>query len=54
MKLFMMPAPRKNQKFCATAEIKAGTVQEMRSKTRVVSLRPSLSVITPLERARTN
>ncbi len=50
-KLLTMPAARKYQKFCAAAEINAGTVQERMSKTSVVRRRPILSVSAPPTKA---
>jgi hypothetical protein len=45
---FMMPATTNHQKFCESAQMIAGTLHARRSKSSVVSRRPSLSVIAPL------
>jgi len=54
IKLLKMAAPRKYQKFCAAAEMSAGTTYESRSKISVALRLPSLSVIVPLKIARTS
>lgn len=45
---FMMPATRNHQKFCDNAQMIAGTLHARISKIKVVSRRPSLSVMAPL------